>query len=169
LKDTPPAPRHLSFKAVTTSDPSSNRVTPPPQGGTNDPTSSGGALVVYNSAGLSTDDVSVNLPAIHWTPLGASGYKYKDPNPFSVVSKVTVKPDRIIVRGGRGWSYTLDESAQGRIAVRLLLGTKAGAPTRRRRRAATRRRRHGTTPWGGSRLPRERPLLRLVRSRLSKG
>ena len=124
MKDTPPAPRHLSFKAVTTSDPSSNRVTPPPQGGTNDPTSSGGALVVYNSAGLSTDEVTVTLPAVNWTLLGSTGYRYKDPNPSSVISKVSLKPDRITVKGGRGWTYTLDESAQGRVAVRLLLGSQ---------------------------------------------
>ena len=40
---------------------------------------------------------------------------------------VLVKSDRIVVRGGEGaWGYTLDEAAQGRVAVRLRLGTDPG-------------------------------------------
>jgi hypothetical protein len=36
---------------------------------------------------------------------------------------VRVKVDGIVVRGrGAGWGYTLDEPAQGRVAVRLALG-----------------------------------------------
>ena len=124
LKDASPTSRHFSFKSATTDDPSPNRIVPPSQGGANDPTSGGGMLVVYNSAGLSNDEVTVNLPAVNWTLLGSTGYQYKDPSPSSVISKVSLKTDRITVKGGKGWTYTLDEAGQGRVAVRLLLGSQ---------------------------------------------
>ena len=124
LKDASPTSRHFSFKSATTDDPSPNRIVPPSQGGANDPTSGGGMLVVYNSAGLSNDEVTVNLPAVNWTLLGSTGYQYKDPSPSSVISKISLNTDRITVKGGKGWTYTLDEAGQGRVAVRLLLGSQ---------------------------------------------
>jgi hypothetical protein len=37
---------------------------------------------------------------------------------------MTLAPDRLTMRGGKSeWSYTLNEPAQGRITVRLTVGT----------------------------------------------
>jgi hypothetical protein len=48
-------------------------------------------------------------------------------NPNGPVARVTVSADSISIRGGKSnLSYTLNEAAQGRVAVRLLLGTGAG-------------------------------------------
>jgi hypothetical protein len=42
------------------------------------------------------------------------------------VSRVTVKADQVRVRGGKAnWTYTLNEPSQGRIAVRVQLGSAA--------------------------------------------
>ena len=43
------------------------------------------------------------------------------------VSTIVVKADKIVIRGGHSnWLYTLNEPKQGRVAVRLTLGTGAG-------------------------------------------
>ena len=42
----------------------------------------------------------------------------------AAIRTVTVHADRVSVRGGKAaWTYTLDEPAQGRVAVCLTLGT----------------------------------------------
>jgi hypothetical protein len=52
------------------------------------------------------------------------GFRYQDPNAEAVVRKVVVRPDKLIVRGGgSGWGYTLNEDAQGSVALRLRLGS----------------------------------------------
>jgi hypothetical protein len=65
--------------------------------------------------------VSVLLPATGWKTT-ATGYRYRERN--GAISRVIVKPDRISIRGGgAGWGYTLDEASQGRVTLRLRLGT----------------------------------------------
>ena len=63
----------------------------------------------------------MTLPASGWTAL-ASGYRFRASG--GAISTVVLRPDRITVRGGgASWGYTLDEPSQGRIAVRLTLGS----------------------------------------------
>jgi hypothetical protein len=53
-------------------------------------------------------------------------YRFHGADPDAPISSVQVRPDRLVVTGGRnGWTYTLDEPSQGGIALRLQLGTGA--------------------------------------------
>jgi DNA-binding beta-propeller fold protein YncE len=135
LKDDVTAPidpdkRRFIFGVKSNADPTQNRVIPPMPGSFGDPTIGGAALTVYNSAGLTTDAISVTLPASGWSALGSAtapkGWRFRG-DASSPVQAVLVKKDKILVRGGRGaWGYTLDEAAQGGIAVRLQLGADTG-------------------------------------------
>jgi hypothetical protein len=117
--------RKLSFSSSTKRDPAANRIVPPAAGSAGDPILGGGTLVVYDSAG-SGEQVTVPLPAgPEWSTLGSpsdpKGYRFRG---SGAVSSVIVKNDSIKVKGGKaGWMYTLDEPMQGRIAVRLTLGS----------------------------------------------
>ena len=52
------------------------------------------------------------------------GYRYRATSGDDPVRSITVKTDRIVVRaGGPGWTYTLDEPAQGSVALRLRTGS----------------------------------------------
>jgi YVTN family beta-propeller protein len=126
--------RKVSFKSATRLDPPPNRIVPPAPGSSGDPTLHGALLVVYNAAGLTTDLTVVSLdpvgalPGEGWSRLGSggsfNGWRYKGKNPSGPVSSVIVKADSITVRGGRAnWGYTLNEVRQGRVALRLELGT----------------------------------------------
>jgi sugar lactone lactonase YvrE len=122
-----PAARKLSFKSKTRSDPGQNRVVVPTPGGVGDPTVGGATLVVYNSAG-SGERVTVTLPAAGWRLIGSSaaprGYRFVRLDRADPVSRVIVKADQIKIRGGdENWGYSLDEPSQGRIALRLRLGS----------------------------------------------
>jgi hypothetical protein len=118
-----PARRSLSFRSSTKKDPSANRIVPPAFGSTGDPTLSGAILRVYNSNG-SGEEVTIDLPASGWSKTGSSGYRFKGTDPNGPVSSVQVKADLISIKAGKSnWPYTLDEPSQGRIAVRLTLGT----------------------------------------------
>jgi len=126
------ARRRISFKADTRSEASAHRIAVPADGSGGDPRTGGGTLRVYNSdsgPGMPTDDVTVDLAAGLWSALGSSpitGYRYDNPDPNGPIKRVMVKADRIQVKGGKAnWSYTLDEDAQGRVAVRLTLGSGA--------------------------------------------
>jgi hypothetical protein len=70
----------------------------------------------------------VPLPASGWTKIGkttATGWKFKDA--VGPIRQVLVKNDQIVVKGGKSlWTYTLDEPSQGRVAVRLRLGSDSG-------------------------------------------
>ncbi len=128
-KTSPPTPsaRKLNFKSKTKDDPPANRVVTPALGGSGDPTLHGATLVVYNAAG-SGESVAVPLPASGWRLLGNAlspkGFKFTGSDPAGPVSRVYVKPDQLRVRGGKAnWAYTLNEPSQGRIAIRLQLGT----------------------------------------------
>ena len=57
---------------------------------------------------------------------GFMGYRYKGADSSAAITRVTVKGDLIKVRGGKSnWAYTLNEPSQGKVAVRLRLGTSA--------------------------------------------
>src|SRR5205807_668145 len=80
--------------------------------------------------GHPTDSVTVALLAANWTAIGSgsiSGYRYTGPSTNGPIKSVVLKSDTLTVRGGKSsWSYTLDEPAQGRVAVRLLLADGSG-------------------------------------------
>ena len=119
--------RLLKFKSNTTDSPDANRIPLPESGSTADPTRGGAVLRVYNSAGLGSDDVTILLPASGWTRIQKTG----DPDLYrfrargnAPIERVLLGKDRLIIRGeGARFAYTLDEPAQGRIAVRLELGS----------------------------------------------
>jgi hypothetical protein len=63
----------------------------------------------------------VSLPSTFWKASG-SGFSYK--NSGAAISRVTVRTDSVSVKGGKTlWTYTLNEPAQGSVAVRLRLGS----------------------------------------------
>jgi DNA-binding beta-propeller fold protein YncE len=132
-----PNGRLLSFRSVTKRDPAANDVVVPARGSAGDPTFGGADLVVRNSSGLTPDDFVTTLPAAGWSVIGAAnapkGYRFASTT--GPIQRVTLKNHRIIIRGGRAaFGYTLDEAAQGSVALRLRLGsgniwcTDAGAP-----------------------------------------
>jgi hypothetical protein len=131
LKDrsTPPADpskRRFSFRSATKNALPGNRIESPTPGSLADPTTSGGFVAVYGSGGLSSDLAFVMLDAIRWERRGTSTYVYRAPA-NAAITKVVVKPDALTVKGGKmQWTYTLDEPAQGRVAVQVKLGAGTG-------------------------------------------
>ena len=128
-KTSPPTPtvRKVNFTSTTKKDVAPHRVIVPALGGSGDPTLHGATLVVYDSAG-SGEKVVVSLPASGWKLLGSStapkGFKFTGTDPSGPISRVYVKADQLKLRGGKAnWAYTLNEPSQGRIAVRLQLGS----------------------------------------------
>ena len=72
----------------------------------------------------------VTLPASGWTAYGTApipaGYRWKSPSRAEPVRRVIVRANRIrIYGGGASWGYTLNEPAQGAVAVWLRFGTAA--------------------------------------------
>ena len=124
-----------SFKFRSSTRHATVHIAPAAPGEAGDPTLSGATLVVYGSA-APTDTVTVSLPASGWTPLGTpakpKGYRFLATDPAAPVARVDVRPDEIKVKAKGTWPYTLDEPAQGRVAVRLVplgqLGWCADAP-----------------------------------------
>jgi hypothetical protein len=96
---------------------------PTPGGGTG-----GGAVVdVYDSNG-SGEHVEVTLPAAGWSAIGDTttprGYKYKSASATDAITRVVVRANQLRVRGGKAnWLYTLAAPSQGRVAVRVTLGS----------------------------------------------
>jgi hypothetical protein len=130
---TNPARRKITFRSSTRLDPPANRIVLAPPGSAGDPTVGGATLAVYNSAG-SGEKVLVSLPplgpftgsgwSIIGTPTKFKGYRYRGKDPNGPISAILVQADKIRVNGGESnWTYTLNEAFQGRIAVRLTLGT----------------------------------------------
>ena len=118
----PAGRKSLWFKARTKDDATGNRVIAPARGGTADPTVAGATLRVYGAGGTA-DSVLHALPASGWRTLGgkrAKGFVYEG-LPGDPIAALTVRDDLITVRGTG--SYTLDEPAQGRVAVQLRLGS----------------------------------------------
>jgi hypothetical protein len=92
------------------------------QGAANDPRAVGATIAVYNSTSPGGELVPVGLPAVGWKATGPNAYSYKGAS-GDAITRVTFKPDLITFKGGKAaWSYTLDEPAQGRIAVALVVG-----------------------------------------------
>jgi hypothetical protein len=110
------------------------RIEPAPSGSEGDPTLHGAVLTVYNATGLTSDVVTVALPATGaaegWKQIGRSpasaAYAFKSRSDTAPISKIVLKRDRLLIRGGKqSWTYTLDEPAQDAVAVRLALGETA--------------------------------------------
>ena len=123
-----PARRRITFRSRTRTDGPVNRIQPPPFGDpAGDPTMAGATLRVHNAAG-SGEQFSTTLPASGWLrlPLGSSGYGYRYRGaPGDPVESVEVASDLISIRAGKdAWGYTLDEPSQGRIGVRLSVGSR---------------------------------------------
>ena len=118
----PAGRKSLWFKARTKDDAAGNRVIAPARGGTADPTVAGATLRVYGAGGTA-DSVLYLLPASGWRTLGgkrAKGFAYKG-LPGDPIASLTLRDDLVTVRGTG--TYTLDEPAQGRVAVQLRLGS----------------------------------------------
>jgi hypothetical protein len=121
-----PSRRNLTLKVRTSTDSGANRVLAPVPGSAGDPTLHGLQVTVYNGSG-SGEAAILALPAgPQWAPLGAPanprGYRYKGLR-GETVQKVVVKDDLIKVRAkGAGLAYSLNEPAQGSIAVRVAAG-----------------------------------------------
>src|SRR5262249_3484745 len=115
--------RVITFRSKTKQSPAGNRVVVPGRNGAGDPTVSGATLTVYNAAG-SGEKVVVSLPASGWTAYdNGKGYRFKVQQ--GPITQVIVKADQITVKGGRAaGGYTLNEPSQGRMALRLQLGTQ---------------------------------------------
>jgi hypothetical protein len=113
----------VAFASQTKKSPDANRIVPPPRGTTLDPSLYGATLVLSNAQ--FTDDVAVvPLPASGWRAVGPEkkpkGYRYKDDD-----IRVVLGRDVFRVRGD--FAYSLDEAAQGRVAVRLAPGVFSDA------------------------------------------
>jgi hypothetical protein len=95
-------------------------IVPPLPGSAGDPTIAGATLRLYNASG-SGEQWTVELPASGWERTG-SGYRWCDET--DGIRCVVVRPRRFSVKlEGTDLEYTLDERRQGRLAVRLTLGT----------------------------------------------
>ena len=134
LDDTTPpvnqGQRQLSFAARTIYDPPAHQFTLPAVDSAGDPTpqgaSGGGASLTFYNANGSGESTTVTLPAVGWHregPLNGARYVY-GASPLEPIYKIWVKNNKITIRGGRGsWGFSLDEPSQGRLALRLTLGT----------------------------------------------
>ena len=125
-----PAKRKVTFKAKTAGAPPEQRIAPPLPGSAGDPTLGGATIVVYNSAGLTADVATFTLPPSGWKALGSpaspKGWRFRG-GPGATVRSLVIKPDLMTLTAkGSGIAYSLDEPAQGRVAVRVQLGSDAG-------------------------------------------
>ena len=111
----------VRFSARTRGEPEAHRIVPPPGATAFDPTRYGATLRVYN-AGFTADSAVVSLPARHWRAIGTArrrkGFRFRSGDDTAL--RVLLARDRLEIRGRI--PYTLDEPAQGRIAVRLAPG-----------------------------------------------
>ena len=122
-----PQARKIRFKTVTKDSAEANRVHPPVPGSAGDPTLSGATLQLFN-AEAGGEVATLVLPAQNWSRLGSetnpSGFRYRDASDGAPIRKVLVQDDRLTISGGgENWCYTLDEAQQGRVGLRLVLGT----------------------------------------------
>jgi hypothetical protein len=116
----------FAFASRTRKDPVENRIAPPPGGTAFDPTRYGADLHVYNAA-FTADAVVEPLPASGWRRLGSTrrpkGFRFRGRRGAAIRS-VVLGPNTLVVRGRIG--YSLDEPAQGTVAVRLVPGLFPG-------------------------------------------
>lgn len=123
-----PSSRTLSYEARTRPADGQHRVILPAAFGSGDPRIGGGLIHVYNSAG-SSDAVSVVLPSAGWRLMGTAQnpkrWRYRALSSSEPIRSLTVQPDRIIFTAkGATFGYSLNEPTQGRIAVRVALGSQ---------------------------------------------
>ncbi len=116
------------FASRTRKDAAANRIAPPPANTAFDPTIHGAELRLYNAA-FTSDVVVQTLPASGWRRLASrkrdKGYRFRGRDAGGgPVQSVILGPDTIQVRAKL--AYTLDEPAQGRVAIRLVPGLFAG-------------------------------------------
>jgi hypothetical protein len=121
-----PAQTRFAFTSRGRKDPREHRIAPPPAGTAFDPTRYGADLHVYNAA-FTTDAVVHHLPAKRWRALGSArrpkGFRFRG-NRYSAFSSIDLRPNALRVRGRI--AYSLDEPAQGKVAVRLVPGLLPG-------------------------------------------
>jgi hypothetical protein len=119
----PPTTRKLSFKSSTKRDAQANRVVAPAPGSADDPSLNGATVEVYNASGT-LEKVTVVVPGgTGWKVTGGGSYQYKNPDRSGAITKITIKTDQLRVSGGgANFTYTLDENAQGSMAVRVRTG-----------------------------------------------
>jgi YVTN family beta-propeller protein len=128
----------FAFTARTRKDPLEHRIAPPPAATAFDPTRWGAALHVYNAA-FTADAVVADLAASGWRRVGSArrpkGFRFRG-RKGAPIRSVVLGPNALRVRGRI--PYSLDEPAQGRVAVRLTPrlfpggGWCAAAPARAR-------------------------------------
>jgi hypothetical protein len=110
-------------------EPGDGRIVLPAAGGAGDPTIHGATLIVYNSNGRPLQ-FTIPLPASGWDVIGTAanlkGYQYHDASPSDgPVGRIFVKKDKLFVMGGKDeFGYALDDTQQGRMAVRFTMGTE---------------------------------------------
>jgi len=131
LRDgTPTSQRKLSWTVRSRLDDPAHQVATPEPGSATDPTTAGltgggAVLTFYNSAG-SGESFTVPLLAEGWRLWDGTvrRYVYTGDPAVHPIGKIWLRGTRLTVRGGKQqWGYTLDEASQGRIAIRLTLGT----------------------------------------------
>jgi hypothetical protein len=118
----------VSFVARTRKDDDANRIVPPPRDSGLDLARHGATLYVWNAA-FTSDLAIIPLPADGWRHAGSTkkpkGYRYRGRGPDSGVRGVILAPDVLRVKGDV--PYTLNEPAQGRVAVALVPGVFSGS------------------------------------------
>jgi hypothetical protein len=125
-----PTSRRFTFKSSTKVDPPANRIAIAGAGTAGDPTAGGsagggGTIEVYNASGTG-ERFTWPLPVGNWLPVSVKGYRFKAASSTDPIQRIVVKGDSIRIRGGKAnFGYTLDEPAQGSVAVRLRLGAGA--------------------------------------------
>lgn len=122
-----PSRRKLAFRSTAFRGAPSG-VVPPAWGSAGDPTLTGATLVLYNASG-SGEQTTIALPAARWSRFGRAGgrwgYRYADPQRVAgPVTGVKLDDRGTLALGARGatLAYSLDEPAQGSLALRLALG-----------------------------------------------
>ena len=121
---------------------SRTRIIPPPPGSAGDPTVAGAVLSIYNAAGMTDDDVRIDLPASGWKVRAGSvpSYRYRSADHDAAVSSVIVKRDGYrCAAAARGSAYTPERAvaARDRRPTHARQRRAAGAPRPRRARRET--------------------------------
>jgi hypothetical protein len=119
---------------VTTSAAPVNQIVPPPNGSANDPTIVNAVLFIYNAAGQTGDAFATGLSGA-WSSSEPGSYQFKNSAVESPIQRVVLKRNQLTIKGGKSFFiYTLDEPAQGAVAVVLKMGSLtwcASAPAKR--------------------------------------
>jgi hypothetical protein len=131
-----PSRRKLTFSSSTKHDFLDNRISPPLPGSEGDPTINGATLLVYNSAGLTSDAVTINLPASGWTRIGSGvpkGWRYKDAGGGAVKTLIVSATVSSCAAAAPPFRLLLDEPQQGKHRPAAPPRQPAGMVHRRRR------------------------------------